>query len=87
MSVFYAYSNNRDETRITYDKVCEKLDNIIDVCNNDSNNSHQLLDKIKNHIKSADIFVCDITPDFILNNINDTILLPTGVFTIVPSFV
>ncbi len=26
--------SNRDETKITYDKVCEKLDNIIiDVCN------------------------------------------------------
>jgi len=50
--------SNRDESKITYDKVCENLDNIIiDVCNNDKNNSHQLLDKIKNHIKSADIFV------------------------------
>ena len=36
MTIFYAYSNNRDETKMTYDKVCEKLDNIIiDVCNND----------------------------------------------------
>lgn len=68
MSVFYAYSNNKDETKMTYEKVCEKLDDIIiDVCNNDSNNSHQLLNKIKNHIKTADIFVCDITPDYILN--------------------
>ena len=73
MSVFYAYSNNRDETRITYEKVCDNVDNIIDVCNSDPNNSHQLLNKIKNHIKTADIFVCDITPDYI---INDTISLP-----------
>jgi len=74
MSIFYAYSNNRPETKITYDKVCEKIDNIIiDVCNNDINNSHQLLNKIKNHIKSADIFVCDITPDYILN---DNVSLP-----------
>lgn len=66
MNVFYAYSNNRTETEMTYNKVCEKIDNIIiDVCNNDNNNSHQLLNKIKNHIKSADIFVCDITPDHI----------------------
>jgi hypothetical protein len=54
--------SNRPESKMTYDKVCENLDNIIDVDNNDINNSHQLLDKIKNHIKSADIFVCDITP-------------------------
>ena len=69
MSVFYAYSNNRDETRITYEKVCDNVDNIIDVCNSDPNNSHQLLNKIKNHIKTADIFVCDITPDYIINDI------------------
>jgi hypothetical protein len=66
MNIFYAYSNNRDETRITYEKICEKIDNIIDVDNNDINNSHQLLDKIKNHIKNTDIFVCDITPDNII---------------------
>jgi hypothetical protein len=58
---------------MTYDKVCEILDNIIDVDDNDINNSHQLLNKIKNHIKSADIFVCDITPDYILN---DNVSLP-----------
>jgi hypothetical protein len=69
MSVFYAYSNNRDETRMTYEKVCEKLkDIIIDVDNNDPNNPHQLLTKIKNHIKIADIFVCDITPDSFVPN-------------------
>ena len=68
MSVFYAYSNNRDETKMTYEKVCEKLDIIIDVDNNDINNSHQLLDKIKNHIKSSNLFVCDITPDNFVPN-------------------
>ena len=25
---FYAYSNNRDETRITYEKVCEYVEKI-----------------------------------------------------------
>lgn len=69
MSVFYAYSNNRSETKLTYDKVCEVLEDfIIDVDNNDPNNSHQLLTKIKNHIKTADIFVCDITPDSFVPN-------------------
>ena len=69
MSVFYAYSNNRDETRISYKKVCNNIDNIIDVCNNDPNNSHQLLNKIKNYIKTTDIFVCDITPNYMINDI------------------
>ena len=46
MSVFYAYSNNRPETLMTYEKVCEKIDNIIiDLCNNDPNNSRQLFNK------------------------------------------
>lgn len=73
MNIFYAYSNNRPETRITYDKVYNNLYNIIDVDNNDINNSHQLLNKIKNHIKSADIFICDITLYYILN---DNVSLP-----------
>ena len=61
--MFYFYSNNRDETRSTYNKVYEKINDII--INNDNN----FLDKIKNHINDAYIFVCDITPDHILNNI------------------
>ena len=63
MAVFYSYSNNREETRSTYNKVYEKINDII--INNDNNS----LDKIKNHINEADIFVCDITPNYILNNI------------------
>jgi hypothetical protein len=81
MSVFYAFSNNRDETRNTYDKVCEKITNIIDVDNNDILNSNNLLDKIKNHINKALIFVADITPDNILNDIplpNPNVMLELG---------
>jgi hypothetical protein len=56
MSVFYAYSNNRDETRNTYDKICEKIDDIIiDVDNNDPLNSHQILDKIKSSTIAQDL--------------------------------
>ena len=47
--MFYSYSNNRDETYLTYNKVYEKINDII--INNDNN----LLDKIKNHINDADI--------------------------------
>lgn len=82
MSVFYAYSNNRDETRDTYNKICEKIDDIIiDVDNNDPLNSHQLLDKIKNHIDTSIIFVADIAPDYILNDIplsNPNVMLELG---------
>jgi predicted nucleotide-binding protein len=34
---------------------------------NDKDNSHQMLHKIMEHIDSADIFVCDMTPDHVLN--------------------
>ena len=75
MAVFYSYSNNQDKSRSTYNKVYEKLNDII--INNDNN----LLDKIKNHINDTDIYVCDITPDYILNNIplyNPNIILQLG---------
>ena len=75
MAVFYSYSNNREETRSTYNKVYEKINDII--INNDNN----LLDKIKNHINDADIFVCDIILDHILNNIllyNPNVMLELG---------
>ena len=41
---------------------------IIDVDNNDLFNSHQLLDKITNHIDTSIIFIADITPDYISDN-------------------
>ena len=64
MSVFYSYSTNRETTRDTYIKISEKLPNlIIDVDRNDKQNSSQLLTKIINHIESASVFVCDVTPD------------------------
>lgn len=82
MSIFYAFSNNRYETRNTYDKICEQMDDIIiDVDNNDILNSNQLLDKIKNHIDTAIIFIADVTPDYILNNIplsNPNVMLELG---------
>ena len=63
MSVFYSYSNHRETTVETFNFVADKLDYIIDVDRTDEQNSHQLLDKINNHIASSIIFVCDITPD------------------------
>ena len=55
MAVFYSYSNNSEESCLTYNKVYEKInDIIIDIDNN-------LLNKIKNHINHAYIFLCNIT--------------------------
>lgn len=80
--MFYAFSNNRDETRNTYDKVCNMInDIIIDVDKNDKLNSNDLLTKIKNHIEEALIFVADITPDNILADIplpNPNVMLELG---------
>lgn len=82
MSVFYSFSNLRVVTRNTYYSVCEKLENtIINVDRCDKQNSHQLLDKINNWIESAMIFVCDITPDTLNENIeyiNPNVMLEFG---------
>ena len=69
--VFYAYSNNLDDTMATYNKICDYAEKnncqfeIIDV---DYGSGNMLLHKIKEHIDDSDIFVCDITPDMILDN-------------------
>lgn len=57
MNVFYAYSNNRDESKMLYDKVCEKSNDLIIYVDNNTNNNNNLLDKIKNHINDADIII------------------------------
>ena len=63
MSVFYSHSTKNNQSYETYLKISEKLkDTIIDVSIN-PNNYSRLLDKITYHIKKADIFVCDLTPD------------------------
>ena len=77
MNVFYAYSNTRPETKMTYDKVCETIEGkenkygftVIDV---DNGNNNMIFDKMKQHIQNCDLFVCDITPDIVMEN--DTVL-------------
>lgn len=70
MEVFYSYSNHTDSIRETFKSVYNDLSCcIIDVDSNDSTNSLELFKKIKYHIDSANIFVCDITSDHILNDV------------------
>ncbi len=64
MSVFYSYSNNSEESVKLYNNIC-KINDIIDVENN--NDEVIITNKIFKHIDSALIFVCDITPDLILD--------------------
>jgi hypothetical protein len=64
----------------TYDLVSNNT-NIIDVYFNDNDNSNYIFDKIKNHIINADIFVCDITPDYEYDDwtfINSNVMLELG---------
>lgn len=80
MEVFYAYSNNSDSILETYNLVSNDLSNcVIDVDLNNSTNNLELLKKIKSHIDSANLFVCDITPDHILNDriplVNSNVML------------
>lgn len=74
LKIFYAHSNHNDINLATYDLVSNNA-NIIDVYFNDNKNSNYIFSKIKNHIINADIFICDITPDYendewIVNNPN-----------------
>jgi len=63
MSVFYSHSTKNNQSYETYLKISEKIKyTIIDVSIN-PNNYSRVLDKITYHIKKADIFVCDLTPD------------------------
>jgi predicted ATP-grasp superfamily ATP-dependent carboligase len=62
MSVFYSHSTKNNQSYETYLKISYKLNNIIDVGQNPKNFS-RLLDRITYHIKKADIFICDLTPD------------------------
>lgn len=80
-NIFYSYSNHNDINLATYNLINQKI-NIIDVCINDNQNSNYILDKIKNHISCADIFICDITPDYEYKNnmivINPNVMLELG---------
>ena len=80
LKIFYAHSNHNDINFATYDLVSNNA-NIIDVCFNDNKNSNYILDKIKNHIIDADIFICDITPDYDYDGrtfINSNVMLELG---------
>ena len=80
INIFYSYSNHKDVTLNTYKLICEHYENdventikIIDVDNNDTENNIFLIEKIKSHIDNSHIFVCDITPDYIIDEINNEI--------------
>jgi hypothetical protein len=80
LKIFYAHSNHNGINFATYDLVSNNA-NIIDVCFNDNKNSNYILDKIKNHIIDADIFICDITPDYEYDDktfINSNVMLELG---------
>lgn len=80
LKIFYAHSNHNDINFATYNLVSNDA-NIIDVCFSDNDNSNYIFDKIKNHIINADIFVCDITPDYEYDDwtvINSNVMLELG---------
>jgi hypothetical protein len=94
IKVFYSYSNHNSETCDTYQKVCSYFENnddnidIIDVDKTDDNNNILLLNKIQYHIDSSTIFICDITPDYVINKIynqicnnNDNYEIPSNELT------
>jgi len=69
--VFYSRSNHNDMSTCFFDKLCQKLqEKDIKIIDTDSNSSSILLDKILNSIYECDLFICDITPDYILDENN-----------------
>lgn len=73
IKIFYSYSNHNKSVQDIYSNVCQYFENnsenieIIDVDNADNVNNILLLGKIQTHINSANIFICDITPDYSIN--------------------
>jgi hypothetical protein len=73
IKIFYSYSNHNQIARDTYFKICEYFEKnnenveIIDVDNTDQVNNILLLGKILTHISSANIFISDITTDYLIN--------------------
>lgn len=83
MSIFYSYSNNNDISVELYNKINEKLnEEIIDV--DKSNNNNQLFNKISNYIDDCNIFVCDITPDYIFNSNDQKLWYPSETNNTIP---
>jgi predicted nucleotide-binding protein len=67
--IFYAHSTHRESINNMYFKISEHFDNnekiqILDVDKSIKNNSI-FLNVIEENLNSADILICDITPDFI----------------------
>jgi hypothetical protein len=83
IKIFYAHSTHNTSYDF-YEKICTKFNNkktiqIIDV--DDINDETNLLNKILKEIDKADLFICDITPDYKENDvpyINPNVLLELG---------
>lgn len=85
-NIFYSYSNHNDNIVNTYLNVCEYFKNnenihIMDVDYTYENNL-SLLDKITNYIDNSSIFICDITPDYIINKLHNDIHNNTNIYDI-----
>ena len=83
MNVFYAHSTFRESIYQTFLNICDNIDkNKVKILDVDENNNSVLLDKIKESINKCDMFVCDITPDYIDTNdnifINANVMLELG---------
>lgn len=72
--VFYAHAEENANIKMFYDKVCQKMcEENIHICDPENNViDSNLLEKICSQIDSSMVFVCDITPMYV---INDTIPL------------
>jgi hypothetical protein len=70
IKIFYSYSNNNDMSLNMYNCVCDLFHNnenikIIDTDEKNNLQNNNLLENIKQHIDTSQIFICDLTPDYI----------------------
>ncbi len=79
IKIFYSYSNHNECSVNTYLHVCQYFEKnnetieIIDVDNTDNDNNILLLNKIQTHIDCSNIFICDVTPDYLINQTTNEI--------------
>jgi len=70
IKIFYSYSNHNDMSLNMYIRVCELFTEnenikIIDTDYKNIYNNNILFENIKRNIDNAQIFICDLTPDYV----------------------
>lgn len=79
IKIFYAHSTHQDTIYSVYNSICEKINEnnnsmILDI--DDENTNQTILKKAQSQIDMCDLFICDITPDYIIEEGAHTLVNP-----------